>query len=451
MFPAAFTLLLLGLVLYLLGRRGTTASSYPFCARCGRNLHMLSVETDRCPDCGADIRQPDAITLGHRQPLRAPMIVGLLTCLGGIALLVLAIILWWPTFDGSPLKPTSMLLVELTDPAHTARAARELGRRLHANALADADTTRLADLILKLQSSPAKPWNPAYGDVLQAAQASHHLPPDKWQTYLQQALQLSARIRPRATAGDPIPVQLTCRLKAGTQYTALLPATLSPRLSVTLHNETTPLPLGQFRLDSIPTAQTWTTLCLPTATIAPGPQAVTLHASLTLTDAHTSATGAQTFSFHLEILPPDQSSVTAVPPATDAAERDFRAALHWRLHGTDDTAPRAATSMAVLLDDSHTLGYLFISAPPIAASFRIVLRQDEREWPLARLLVPPDDATTVPLSLPTNPLAPQPHAGPAELVCLPDPSPAAATLDIQQIYGAEVHQPITLLPRQPAP
>src|SRR5207253_717959 len=112
---------------------------------------------------------------------------------------------------------------------------------------------------------------------------------EQWQKYLQQSMQLSARIRPRITLGDPVPLELTCRLKAGSQFAALLPATLAPRLTLTLFNHTALLAVRDLPLDSIPVPLTWTAFAFPAPKewppdSRPGPTSLTLQVSLTLTE-----------------------------------------------------------------------------------------------------------------------------------------------------------------------
>ena len=447
MFPLALTLLFAGLLLYLFGRRGTTSGSFPFCTHCRRNLYMLPQPATRCPECGRDLQAPNAISIGLRQPARTPIILGLLLSVAGFAIFAVAIALWWPSFDASPLKPSSMLLGELTNPAHTARAARELQRRLLNNSLATADTSRLADLIHKLQTDPAARWNPCYGDVLQTAQSARRLDPGQWQRYLQQSLQFAARIRPKVRIGDPLPLEIACRLKAGSQYSALIPATVRPQVTISFQSHSFPVALSDLPLDSIPTPLVWTALCFPAAAqwpadAHPGPQTLTLTASLTLADARAAtAAASQSFALPLELL--SQSSITPVPSPGGNAERDFLAAFHWRFRSPDDTPPDTpATLPAVQLDASRSLGSLFISAPPLTVAFRVVLRQGQDEWPLARFMVQPDDAVMIHLTLPAN--APAPHPGPAEIVCVPEPDLATATIDIQQVWGSEIRRPITL-------
>jgi hypothetical protein len=462
MIPAGIFLLLLGAALWWLGRFGASVGIHPVCRACGFDLFMLPLETRRCPECGADILRNDAINIGHRRPVRTGIVIGMGLSALGAALLGFGILAWWGQYDGSPYKPASMLLADLRRPVEPSRtrALREFQRRVTAASLSDSDFTHLANAVLDLQADPTIPWNPACGDLLQAQHASRHppLPPALWERYLRQSLHITARLRPRVRLGDPLPIEITCLLKAGTSLQGLAPVTLAPSITLTSIAGTALPPqrlaIGPTTLNASPPILpvAWTTLWWPGGNptpgsdrlpaISPGAQSIGLTIEVALRDAAgNSVTTRQFPQLSFELLPHSASSVIARQPPADAlgtaAIADFESALTWRLRTNDD----GAISLA-----GKTLGSLWVCAPSTTCAFRVVIRQPGRgigEWLLSRFMVQPNDATTVPLTLPPGAgLAP----GPAEIVCVPDPTLAVGTLDILEVWGREVRHPVMLGP-----
>lgn len=67
---AAATLVAAGGVALLirLARRGRRLDDHPTCRRCRFDLTGLPATSDRCPECGADLRARRAIVIGNRAP-----------------------------------------------------------------------------------------------------------------------------------------------------------------------------------------------------------------------------------------------------------------------------------------------------------------------------------------------------------------------------------------------
>ena len=57
----------LGLALLLLGVRGRRIDDHPICRRCGFDLFGLPAGSERCSECGAEVRRRRAIRIGRRK------------------------------------------------------------------------------------------------------------------------------------------------------------------------------------------------------------------------------------------------------------------------------------------------------------------------------------------------------------------------------------------------
>src|SRR3954447_1099353 len=58
-------LLLISLPPLYLGWRGRVVGSQPVCRKCGFNLFGLPDTSTNCPECGSDLRKPNATRTGH--------------------------------------------------------------------------------------------------------------------------------------------------------------------------------------------------------------------------------------------------------------------------------------------------------------------------------------------------------------------------------------------------
>ncbi len=356
------------------------------------------------------------------------------------------------------------------------RVCDGLSRRHHlAGALSHAQIDSLSAEVLALQTAPAIAWYPRWGDLVQEAQAvdsALRLSPSLWQRYIQQASSVNALVRARVRIGDPIPIAITCEFRAGSDFTALENLRFNPTASVSLGRAAGALSAAAQSSDSHGLPFSWSLLWLPAADatgagqagawppeIAPGPQTLSLHVSVSAMDADQKvAILNKTFSLPLKILSAEEPSVALrhdAPSASGGSSLEMQMARSIRLNGVPSgfrplLPGEAAAAPAPLLPlRGGVIGSLWISSPPVCASFRVVLRQkigdkDQREWGLARLLVRPDDAATIPLSLESLPLTNGPSRGPAQIVCIPDPSMAAGSVDILEVWGDPLVFPVTI-------
>jgi hypothetical protein len=449
MLLAGIIFVVLGAGLWRLSRLGFAVGSHPFCRLCGFDLYMLPEDSKRCPECGADVLADDAITLGRRRPVRSGMAAGGIVILIGGLLLGLAGKVWWDDFDGSRYKSVGLLEREMLLPEVRARtrACAELQRRIEEHGLTALQMERLAQEVLKRQTSPA--WEPRWGDLLQDGHRAASpgggalLAENLWAQYLRQGMEITARVRPKVRNGDAVPIGVTCRLKVGTRW--LAPGvTFVPEVAAACGGVSGQM-MGRAQACDYPVPLEWTLYWQPGAgaaggergALAAGAQNVKLAVTMTAREGSSAVQGGAAFTLPVEVLDGGGSSVALQAP-TIATQREFEAALHWRMReGQDGTISLAG----------GTLGKLWVAAPPVTAAFRVVLRQGEgnarQEWVIGRFMVQPGDAATVPLALPAGG---GPVPGEAEIVCLPDSTLAEATVQVLEVWGAEVVRGVKLGP-----
>jgi hypothetical protein len=186
-------------------RRGHT----PYCATCGYNLTGLVSE--RCPECGSDITQPQATILGirRRRPVLGTIGIACLMLSLGIALTQLRNVNWYhykPTiFVLSDLQSSSMPIAQ--------KAWKEIDRRLKNDSLSDAQRSRLIDACLKEQAAAPRPVSEDMLDHLGQAYLNNELTTQQDQQFLDQALTFSIQIRPRTAPKDSVPCELTAHYR----------------------------------------------------------------------------------------------------------------------------------------------------------------------------------------------------------------------------------------------
>jgi hypothetical protein len=293
--------------------------------------------------------------------------------------------------------------------------------------------------ILARQADPAVTWEAAWGDVVQKAHARGRLGTGRWMKYLEGAVHLRMRVRPRVRVGDPIPVELLCRLRAGRESGDLSPGWVGMQIAAEMEGEGERADLGTSwaGIDVVPLPMTFTKLWLPgngegwpAGMARPGERKVRLQVKGTIKDRDgIIATVVRQGELTVEVLAKEQLSV-ALGQATEAREQEMETAVKLRGTGEVQRTPGA------------TVGTLWVAGPPMAAAFRVVLRQEGREWLLARTLVRMDSAVNESLRLPMKGEMPLP--GPAEVVCVPEPEGAVGTVEVLEVWPKEVRRAVVV-------
>ncbi len=213
--------------------RGAAIDNHPLCRRCGFDLFGKPAAATRCGECGADLHRRRAIRIGHRRKRR-----GLL----GAGALLLVIILgvggtvgygkaqhvnWWHY------SPFWFILREAgsTDAIWRGPALQELQYRyapltaygsMSSQPLSGSQVDQLIEAGLAYQKDQSKPWDDAWGILLETMATDGRMPADKWSRYMSQGIDgaFSLSVRKFVRRGDPVPYALDCRAGRVSTYAA---------------------------------------------------------------------------------------------------------------------------------------------------------------------------------------------------------------------------------------
>jgi hypothetical protein len=424
----AILLLVAGLLGRALGKRGRRIDLHLVCRACGFDLFNRPETSVRCPECGADTRPRWSMRVGNRRPLPGVVFASSGASAAGALLIGLITVHWAMHADWIGWTPTAMLRTQMfsTDARTRTRACAEMLRRLDAHRGSDREVGAIIDELLRRQaaggSARGAPWFPQWGDVVQTAILDGRATPAQAETYLRQAVRVAFEVRPRARAGDPLPLSFVCNFHGGSELGPLAGAEIRPQLTVTVKDGATwNVPLRPQALDSaIPIPLTFAAAILPDAGALPAGSHL-LHMTCVLRvvpqrAAARPATVTREADLAVQILPESQSSVDLLDNAQAARA----------IAGAVRVAPAATT------DGGH-LGWLTLADPPLPVAFQVILKQDGRTWVVGRFIARPNGYARLPLSLRQG--APAPRAGTATLVFRPDPELARGTTDILAVWA----------------
>jgi len=188
-----WALLATGIILLILGWRGTRRGYQPHCRKCDFNLTGLPEETETCPECGANLLSSRAKVRGKRVRRRWLMVVALLPLLigGGLLFRIAQEINYYPY------APNVLLIAMLDSDA----ARKEVATRISDGRLDGSLAASAATKALDVQGDPSKKWDDSWGKIIEQAAAAGLLMPEDIERYARQGGIIAIQVRPKVQVG----------------------------------------------------------------------------------------------------------------------------------------------------------------------------------------------------------------------------------------------------------
>jgi hypothetical protein len=146
-----------GAVVIALGIRGRAVFASPRCAKCSydlRAVNFLTQQVGSCPECGADLGQPAAVTFGQLQRRPSMIIAGVIIALSPLLLMVLLVMVPRAVIrpavgaQASKARTTPALITSLATTLNQPWDWQELERRLGAGSLTTADVDAVVNVLI---------------------------------------------------------------------------------------------------------------------------------------------------------------------------------------------------------------------------------------------------------------------------------------------------------------
>jgi hypothetical protein len=113
------------------------------------------------------------------------------------------------TFNWIQHAPVKWLLYEAQNGGAPSQsdAVKELLDRVKNSTLNPGQVAATVAVALTMQGDSSKPWDPAWGDIIEIERGNQHVSDEQWRQYAHQAMQgaLGFRVRPAVRMGDPLP------------------------------------------------------------------------------------------------------------------------------------------------------------------------------------------------------------------------------------------------------
>jgi hypothetical protein len=431
----AVGLLAAGVALLVRGVRGRRIDDHPLCRRCGFDLIGLPAGAERCSECGADVRRPRAIRIGHRR--RRPGVV------------VLGIVLILPTFLGSALVGWGLVnhvkWIEKAPLWYVSWQARsviaadrdealtELIRRISAAELSAAQVKGLTDAALSIQADLNKPWTPLQGNLIEAAWTAGILSVEDRKRYFANAPQFKLVTRPQVRRGDDLPVSV---VQTGARSGTSTNVWVWEEIDIDGDNELLPPQVGfggRFPagpMTSVPGASVSQHLKLDPARVAATPDGTkTLRVTLKLevgppapTTTPPLVTTTRSLSAEWELVPAGTATVRVIddPAARERVEAHAKSTI-W-IQGSRNGSPIAT----VLVSVPH---------PPHPLAHLVVLRDAAgHEWPIGGIFTQPGRTEVAQI---VSNVVSHFSADEVDVVLRPDEKTALNTVELHEYWGGE--------------
>lgn len=204
------SLLIVGVLLIALGRRGRRQNDHPQCRWCGFDLMGVYPASPTCPECGAGLKRPGAVRDGVRHRSIPLIVLGVL--LAATPLLPLGVV-GYAAVTGTNISkylPVGVLIFQArhSSPATSPLIAAELMDRTMGKKLTVQQEQKVAGLVLELQADESKPWSEKWGDLFGRINLNGNVTADQLTAYGNHAPVLVFASRAVVRAGDPLAIRV---------------------------------------------------------------------------------------------------------------------------------------------------------------------------------------------------------------------------------------------------
>ncbi len=201
-------MLVAGVVLFFVGKRGRRLNRNPVCRDCGFDLVGAYPGVVTCPECGSGLKRVGAVRVGVRRRMVSLMAVGALMVLLALAPLGVTVYAGITGANINPSKPTWLLLMEAR--WSNANAADLIGKelldRMVTKKIAPAEYGPLVEAALARQADRSMSWSDSWGDIVERAATDSVLSPEQRASFEKNAVVFTLESRPRVVRGEPLPL-----------------------------------------------------------------------------------------------------------------------------------------------------------------------------------------------------------------------------------------------------
>ncbi len=194
------------------GLRGRWIGDEPRCRRCGYSLRGRIEGMNRCPECGADLLDAGAITIGVRWRRHGWITLWTIVLVLSLALPARELFVEMTEFSWLTWEPTSWVLADARSPKASLAALKELHRRVLAGRIRNSQIAPVVTAAMAVESAAVangpKGSDWFWADMIEAFQVAGRLSAQDWDRYLDLAIRPVLTLRHRVNVGAPAVMEI---------------------------------------------------------------------------------------------------------------------------------------------------------------------------------------------------------------------------------------------------
>lgn len=196
-----------GCCFVFIGVRGRKIGSMPTCAKCTFDLSGARSDSDKCPECGNDLKKRNATRVGvrKRSPLR--VLCGAFLLLIGLLMVGAAVVPNANAKSLAPKLPLGALVFQAKVSSTKAQTVwiDEIRTRIPTMGPGDkAQVANLVQFVLQLQQDSTRAWNTSWGDLVVDAHDFGVIPNATMEQFIVQSVSVQLLPKEPVVIGRPI-------------------------------------------------------------------------------------------------------------------------------------------------------------------------------------------------------------------------------------------------------